>query len=108
MSMTVTIDLPREMEGELRRRAADAGLDVGAYALDLIRGALGNKSRSAEAPVAPLDEEDDDPRPWRGVYTPPMEEDVLFTTALELDAARLERWEPKPVDPLPRGRHDDE
>jgi len=104
--MTVTINLPRDIEGELRRRAADAGLDVSAYALGLIEGALGNRARPVDTPVAPS--EDEDLRPWRGVYTPPIDEDVLFTTALELNAVRLERWEPKPVDRLRRGQDDDE
>jgi hypothetical protein len=46
-------------------------------------------SVAKDPPVASPDEEDEDVRPWRGVYTPLIDEDILFTTALELTERRL-------------------
>jgi hypothetical protein len=83
--MTITIDLPLGIEGELRRRTADAGQDVDAFATSLIERALRGESILSEF-AGPLfeEDEDEDSRPWRGVYTPAIPEQVLFTTPLQL------------------------
>ena len=47
-------------------------------------------------PSAPINETqaEEEPRPWRGVFSPVIERDTLFTVEADLHTADLPSWEP--------------
>ena len=92
--MTLTLQLPPQVERQLRSRASDRGLELSEYVVEALRGL-------AETPSANGKQESDDeglePTPWRGVFADePLRED-LFPNGLPLETATRPNWQPEVV-----------
>src|SRR4051794_14137551 len=101
--MTITIQLPPELERALQARAAGRGLDLEAFVLESLRATLGRPPEmergdgESPAPEPAAAEEADDESPWRGAFPlePPRRE--LFTQEVNLRTSALPRWQPEVV-----------
>jgi hypothetical protein len=100
--MTITLQLNPEMEAKLRRLATQAGQTMEGFIGQLLdkESLVANGSTlppaTAPQPDAASDnvqDEEEEERPWRGVFVPPRERQVLFTRELNLEAAALPKRE---------------
>jgi hypothetical protein len=88
--MTVMIALPPEIESRLRGAALRCGLDVGAYATQLIAEHV--PPVQEEDPGAP--KENDDARQLRGFIPIQTEREPLFTQGVAVNVRDLPKWKP--------------
>jgi hypothetical protein len=72
----IIVHLPQETARILSDRAALGGQTLDAYLADLAEQAA---RAPAAPPAASLPEDDDSPRPWRGVFAPEVPREKLFT-----------------------------
>ena len=68
----------------------------------------GQPSTSSEIKPQKDHVEDEDARPWRGVYALELPEEVLFTKRIDIRPERLDEWRPQGVTSERRVRNEDE
>jgi hypothetical protein len=100
--MSITFQLHPETEAKLRRLASQAGQTVEGFIGQLLDKAAGGANGSTPSPAAApppgtasdnVEDEEEVERPWRGVFAPPREPQVLFTHEMKLEAAALPKRE---------------
>ena len=84
----ITLNMPRELEGRIRERAARSGRDVESYLLQFLADEV-----PAEAPETRTDENEDD-APWRGVFALNFPKPELFQQMIAMNTGDLPRWKP--------------
>ncbi len=105
--MSIAINLPFETEQKLRQLANHSGRSVDHYLADLLNKqahdaesslkqglAQAQDSEHTAALRANRDSDSEDERPWRGVFAPEHEREVIFTQELQLRLRELPEWEP--------------
>jgi hypothetical protein len=121
MIMSISLSLTPAAEKVLAARAAQEGKTLQGYIQEMVEKEASTETDSEIARTACTPEqiagqaqaekeivdEDDDARPWRGVFTPVRERKTLFTTELQFRLADLPKREPH-VTISPRWIDDDE
>ena len=119
--MSISLSLTPAAEKALAARAAQEGKTLQGYIQEIVEkeALAGNGSEVARAAPAPeqlagqteaqeeIVDEDDDARPWRGVFARGRERKTLFTTEMQFRIADLPKREPH-VAISPRWIDDDE
>lgn len=119
--MSVSLSLSPAAEKVLSARAAQQGKSLQALIQDIVEkeALTGNSSEDASATPTPervsgqrqaqqeIVDEDEDARPWRGVFAPGHERKTLFTTEMQFRITDLPKREPH-VSISPRWIDDDE
>lgn len=90
--MTVELSLGPEVERRLRCKAAAGGLTLEAY----LRAVVERASQTPENADAATTADDEEDRPWRGVFILPWSRRAMFSPMLEGHALALPRREPVP------------
>ena len=92
--MTVELHLGPEVESRLRRKATAGGLSLEAYLCAVVERE--SHTLAGDGPSASASAEDDQDRPWRGVFILPRSRRALFAPTAESPALALPRREPVP------------
>jgi len=90
--MTITLQLPPQLERRLRNQATNRGLELSEFVVETLSHAAG------EQEVSENPQEEDSP--WRGVFTVSPNREVL-ASRISLDLAGMsETWKPQiTIDP---------
>lgn len=104
--MTVELQLGPEVESRLRRKAAAGGQSLEAYLCAVVERE--SKTLGGDGPPATSSAENDEERPWRGVFILPRLRRALFSPTLVFPALELPRREPAPNMSWHRESADDE
>jgi Arc/MetJ-type ribon-helix-helix transcriptional regulator len=67
-----------------------------------------NQGPPPTSPATESEKENDEARPWRGVYALEFPEEVLFTKQIDIRSEELDEWRPQGVTSERRVRDDDE
>ena len=109
MNIAVTDDLQR-----LLRKKVENGQFPNEEAVveQALRRFLTEEPDQGPPPTSPATEpekeDDEEARPWRGVYALEFPEEVLFTKSIDIRPERLDDWRPQGVTSERRVRDDDE
>ncbi len=98
--MTITIDLPSDLEQVLRRRATTHGCDLQDIVLEVLRTSVLEQTSETEASIAvpgEISEAEEEPAPWRGVFPIEFKRPPLFSQEITLKASSLPRWQPEVI-----------
>jgi hypothetical protein len=68
----------------------------------------GNGQPPASTATEPQKDDDEDARPWRGVYALEVPEEVLFTKLIDIRPDQLDEWRPQGVTSERRDRDEEE
>jgi hypothetical protein len=92
--MTVELQLGPEVESRLRRKAAAGGQSLEAYLCAVVERE--STPLGGDSPPATSSAENDEERPWRGVFVLPRLRRALFSPTLAFSTLDLPRRRPSP------------
>src|SRR5437867_1202107 len=77
--MAIVLDLPSDLENKARNRAVRRGQDLETFLLELLQAQLG------EAALSQNGVEDEDERPWRGLFLAPSEPALAYPPIIPIE-----------------------
>ena len=114
--MNVSLSLTPEAEKRLSERAAQQGKSLQGFLQEIVEKEASVANGAQEAGTEPTGglrgipeaaDADESETPWRGVFAPPRDREILFTAEVEFRIADLPRREPQ-IAISPRWLDDDE
>jgi Arc/MetJ-type ribon-helix-helix transcriptional regulator len=109
----VNIALTDDLERLLRKKVENGQFpNEQAVVEQALRLFLIEQADQGQAPTSPATEpekeDDEEARPWRGVYALEFPEEVLFTKPIDIRTQQLDEWRPQGVTGERQVRDDDE
>ena len=107
MNIALTDDLQRLLRKKVENGQFPNEQAVVEQALRLF---LIEEPDQGQAPMSSASEteNDEEARPWRGVYALEFPEEILFTKSIDIRPEQLDEWRPQGVTSERQGRDDDE
>ncbi len=109
MNIALTDDLQRLLRKEVENGVFPNEEAVVEEALKLFLIKEPGKGKPSPSPaIEPQKDDDEDARPWRGVYALEFPDEVLFTKPIDIRSEQLDEWQPQGVISERRARTEDD